>query len=175
MAYGLKLDGFLILKHILKNTILLFLLVFTINTVSAQLHHQMLSSQGSTSKTASGVIATQTIGQTSVIGTYDNLSFKIGQGYQQAFWGRIITNQNSPDFEVSVFPNPFENDFNISYNGEGLMSIYIYDVAGKLIYNKDHLFTTPQKTISVDAISSGVYLVRLQTKKLNYFTKLIKL
>ena len=150
------------------------LLTFTSNSVSAQLHHQMISSQGSTSKTASGVIATQTIGQTSVTGTYDNLSFKIGQGYQQAFWGRIINEQNSPDFEVSVFPNPFENDFNIRYNGEGLMSVSIYDVAGKLIYNKDHLFTTPQKTISVDGISSGVYLVRLQTNKLNYFTKLIK-
>ena len=150
------------------------LLTFTSNSVSAQLHHQMISSQGSTSKTASGVIATQTIGQTSVTGTYDNLSFKIGQGYQQAFWGRIINEQNSPDFEVSVYPNPFENDFNILYNGEGLMSVSIYDVAGKLIYNKDHLFTTPQKTISVDGISSGVYLVRLQTNKLYYFTKLIK-
>lgn len=150
------------------------LLTFTSNSVSAQLHHQMISSQGSTSKTASGVIATQTIGQTSVTGTYDNLSFKIGQGYQQAFWGRIINEQNSPDFEVSVYPNPFESDFNIRYNGEGLMSVSIYDVAGKLIYNKDHLFTTPQKTISVDGISSGVYLVRLQTNKLYYFTKLIK-
>ena len=150
------------------------LLTFTSNSVSAQLHHQMISSQGSTSKTASGVIATQTIGQTSVTGTYDNLSFKISQGYQQAFWGRIINEQNSPDFEVSVYPNPFESDFNIRYNGEGLMSVSIYDVAGKLIYNKDHLFTTPQKTISVDGISSGVYLVRLQTNKLYYFTKLIK-
>ena len=119
-------------------------------------------------------MATQTIGQTSVTGTYDNLSFKISQGYQQAFWGRIINEQNSPDFEVSVYPNPFESDFNIRYNGEGLMSVSIYDVAGKLIYNKDHLFTTPQKTINVDAISSGVYLVRLQSNKLNYFTKLIK-
>ena len=119
-------------------------------------------------------MATQTIGQSSVTGTYDNLSFKISQGYQQAFWGRIMNEQNSPDFEVSVYPNPFENDFNIRYNGEGLMSVSIYDVAGKLIYNKDHLFTTPQKTINVDAISSGVYLVRLQTNKLNYFTKLIK-
>ena len=157
-----------------KLLLITLLLAFTSNTVSAQLHHQIICSQGSTSKTASGVIATQTIGQTSVTGTYDNLSFKIGQGYQQAFWGRIINEQNSPDFEVSVYPNPFENDFNILYNGEGLMSVSIYDVAGKLIYNKDHLFTTPQKTISVDAISSGVYLVKLQSNKLNYFTKLIK-
>jgi hypothetical protein len=157
-----------------KLFLITLLLAFTSNTVSAQLHHQMLSSQGSTAKTSSGVIATQTIGQTSVTGNYDNSLFKIGQGYQQAFWGRIINEENSPDFEVSVYPNPFENDFNIRYNGEGLMSVSIYDVAGKLIYNKDILFTSPQKTINVDAISSGVYLVKLQSNKLNYFTKLIK-
>lgn len=151
----------------------LFLLLAT-STAYAQLHHQMISSQGGTSKTNNGIIVTQTIGQQSVNGNYDNQYFKIGQGFQQANWSRIILEQTMPEFEVSVFPNPFESDFNIRYNGEGLMSVSIYDVAGKLIYKKDHLFTSPQKTISVDAMSSGVYLVRLQTNKLNYFTKLIK-
>ena len=82
--------------------------------------------------------------------------------------GDLLSERSSITFK------PFESDFNIRYNGEGLMSVSIYDVAGKLIYNKDHLFTTPQKTISVNGISSGVYLVRLQTNKLYYFTKLIK-
>jgi hypothetical protein len=123
----------------LKNTILLFLLVSTINTVSAQLHHQMISSQGSTSKTASGVIATQTIGQTSVTGTYDNLSFKIGQGYQQAFWGRIINEQNSPDFEVSVYPNPFESDFAIGLGYHFSKNFGLSSSEEKLNFNNSQL------------------------------------
>ena len=87
--------------------------------------------------------------------------------------GRVLEYEINKKW-MELFKTHFENDFNIRYNGEGLMSVSIYDVAGKLICNKDILFTSPQKTINVDAISSGVYLVKLQSKKLNYFTKLIK-
>ena len=47
---------------------LLFILSFFFYNASAQLHHQMLSSQGSTAKTEGGIVATQTIGQQSVVG-----------------------------------------------------------------------------------------------------------
>ena len=50
------------------------------SNVSAQLHHQMLSSQGSTSKTTSGIVVTQTIGQQSVAGNYTSKDHQIGQG-----------------------------------------------------------------------------------------------
>ncbi len=53
----------------MKHTLTLILSLFLWNA-SAQLHHQMLSSQGSTSKTQKGVIVTQTIGQQSVNGNY---------------------------------------------------------------------------------------------------------
>ena len=43
----------------MKHTLTLILSLFLWNA-SAQLHHQMLSSQGSTSKTEKGVIVTQT-------------------------------------------------------------------------------------------------------------------
>ena len=82
------------------------LLLLATTTVSAQLHHQMLSSQGSTSKTNSGVMVTQTIGQQSVVGNYSNRGFDIGQGFQQSNWARIIIQGTSPEFEVSIYPNP---------------------------------------------------------------------
>ena len=58
-----------------------FLLATT--TASAQLHHQMLSSQGATIKFSNGITVTQTIGQQSVIGNYNNQHVKLGQGFQQ--------------------------------------------------------------------------------------------
>ena len=70
--------------------------LFSINVLPAQLHHQMLSSQGSTSKTNNGVIVTQTIGQQSVTGNYTNNGFDIGQGFQQANWARIILEETTP-------------------------------------------------------------------------------
>lgn len=60
----------------MKHTLTLILSLFLWNA-SAQLHHQMLSSQGSTSKTEKGVIVTQTIGQQSVSGNYSSRGLNI--------------------------------------------------------------------------------------------------
>ena len=59
------------------------LLILNFVNASAQLHHQMLSSQGNTSISQKGVVVTQTIGQQSVVGNYSSLGFTFGQGYQQ--------------------------------------------------------------------------------------------
>ena len=78
----------------MRQTLLLILSLFFWNA-SAQLHHQMLSSQGSTSTTQNGGIVTQTIGQQSMIGNYTSRGFHIGQGFQQANW---------PDTETLLAP-----------------------------------------------------------------------
>ena len=53
-----------------KKLLITIVFIFFTSLASAQLHHQMLSSQGSTVRTDNGIIATQTIGQQSVIGNY---------------------------------------------------------------------------------------------------------
>ena len=83
------------------------LLIVSLANASAQLHHQMLSSQGNTSVSQKGVVVTQTIGQQSVVGNYSSLGFTFGQGYQQANWARIIIEQSTSQFEVSVYPTKF--------------------------------------------------------------------
>ena len=142
--------------------------------MSAQLHHQMLSSQGSTSKTNNGVIVTQTIGQQSVTGNYTNNGFDIGQGFQQANWTRIIIEETTPEFEVSLYPNPFEGVVSIQHNTEEDITINVFDPAGKLVFNNVLNVTGPNQSINLEQLSSGVYLVHLQSNQLAYFTKLIK-
>jgi len=149
------------------------LLLASFNQGIAQVHHQMISSQGSTSETSTGYIVTQTIGQSSVVGNYTNPSVKINQGYQQPFWGGLELS-NVPDFTASIFPNPFENIINIRHNSELDIEFFLFDVAGKLVYKNTLIVSSPQQTINLEAISSGVYLIKLQSKQLNYFTKLIK-
>ena len=150
------------------------ILLFATTTVSAQLHHQMLSSQGSTSKTNSGVMVTQTIGQQSVVGNYSNRGFDIGQGFQQSNWARIIIEGTSSEFEVSIYPNPFSGIVNIQHNSEDDISVNIYDPAGKLVYKNLLNVTGPNQSINLETLSSGVYLVHLYSNQLTYFTKLIK-
>jgi len=134
----------------------------------------MLSSQGSTSKTNSGVMVTQTIGQQSVVGNYTNNGFDIGQGFQQSNWARIILEGTSPEFEISVYPNPFSGIVNIQHNSEDDITINVFDPAGKLVFKKVLNVTGPNQSINLEQLSSGVYLVHLQSNQLAYFTKLIK-
>ena len=157
----------------MKHTLTLILSLFLWNA-SAQLHHQMLSSQGITSKTQKGVIVTQTIGQQSVNGNYTAKGFNIGQGFQQANWARIIVEGTTPEFEVSMYPNPFSGIVNIQHNSTEDININMFDPAGKLVFKNLLKVTAPSQTINLQQLSSGVYLVYLQSNQLNYFTKLIK-
>jgi hypothetical protein len=71
--------------------IFLFLsLSLSFYTVLSQFQNQMLSPMGSTSETSSGIIATQTIGQTSVIGFYKNSRTVVRQVYQKPLLNKII-------------------------------------------------------------------------------------
>jgi|TARA_B110000091_G_C13771596_1_gene456924 hypothetical protein len=157
---------------ILKNILILFILGW-FNPAFSQLHHQMISSQGSTSETVSGIIVTQSIGQTSVVGNYSNTLIKINQGYQQPYWDGLVLS-NTPDFTVSIFPNPFDNIINIRHNSEVDFEFFLFDVAGKLVFNNTFKVSSPQQTINLGILSSGVYFAKLQSNQLNYFTKLIK-
>ena len=97
----------------MRLTLLLILSLFFWNA-SGQLHHQMLSSQGSTSTTQNGGLVTQTIGQQSMIGNYTSRGLHIGQGFQQANWPVTPNNlptgtpaafnytQDDPDIEVDL-------------------------------------------------------------------------
>ena len=150
------------------------LLIVSCLTASAQLHHQMLSSQGNTSISQKGVVVTQTIGQQSVVGNYSSLGFTFGQGFQQANWARIIIEQSNSQFEVSVYPNPFVDNLYIQHNSNDDINVTIFDPAGKLVYNHLLKFSVSTQPLNLEILPSGLYLIRLQSKQLNYFTKLIK-
>lgn len=148
--------------------------LFVITPASSQLHHQMISSQGTTSLTNSDIIVTQTIGQQSVIGNYDNQYLKLGQGYQQVNWSRIIIEQTNPEFEVSIYPNPFEEIINIKHNTDQDINIKIFNPAGRLVYKSLINVTSSESSINLTQLQSGVYLIYIQSNYLKHFTKLIK-
>lgn len=160
-------------KHTLTLTLTLTLSLFFWNA-SAQLHHQMLSSQGSTSVTSSGVIVTQTIGQTSVIGNSNNSYSKIGQGYQQANWARIIVEGTTPKFKVLIYPNPFNEIVTVQHNSTEDINITVFNPSGKLVLRRRLDISDPSQTVNFKKLPAGIYLIHLQSNKLNYFTKLIK-
>ena len=140
----------------------------------AQLHHQMISAQGNTSK-SDNLIVTQTIGQQSIIGNYNVANFHYNQGFQQPFWHRLIQS-NQPDFLAEYFPNPFTDKITFRFtnlNNEPFV-INIFDTAGRLVFNAKQNLNEDLLVLNLGDLSSGSYLVSLYNTKKTFYTKIIR-
>jgi hypothetical protein len=152
-------------------------LIFTIvvQTLFGQkMHHQMISSQGKTSVTNSGVIVKHTVGQLSVTGNFKG-NFSIQQGFQQSQWFNYLT--PSKKIILTTSPNPFTEfvHFNLNSININKIAVQIFDIQGKQVYLKEQLLTNKQCTLKLSKLSIGTYLVRVYTKDFNYYTKIIKI
>ena len=134
----------------------------------------MLSAQGGLNQTSSGVLVAQTIGQTSVIGNYSDNNLNVGQGFQQSKVGQLHIKGLNKEISLTIFPNPFENQITISYTAQELVNVTFFDMTGKLIYKNNLSFISENNTIDVSFFSTGIYLVRLQSKLNTSYTKIVK-
>jgi len=145
------------------------------NFIKAQiLHHQMISSQGTSTTTSNGVVVNQSIGQQSVIGTSSN-SIIVQQGFQQNFWQKYLAT-NVPDIKITTYPNPFDELINFQFSSvpASFIQISIFDIRGRLVFNESVFITNNLLTIELPRLPNSEYLVKLTNEKINYFTKIIK-
>ena len=164
--------GLFIKSHISIVMLLVPLLSF------AQLHHQMVSSQGGTVATTSGTVATQSIGQQSVIGnkTVSNNSFVVGQGFQQAIWN-ILVKSSDTNTSIGIHPNPFEDSAHLTVKGDitGDVSFQVFDVMGSLVRDYTIFQNNINNAIDLSELNSAAYLCKISIGNKHYFTKIIKL
>jgi hypothetical protein len=102
-------------------------------------------------------------------------------GKQNLFPNLVIENCKN-DFEVNIYPNPFENTYNISIstgNSDVDFKSQLIDVLGKqitlpyttkLLSNGDHLLT-----FDLSGQPKGVYLLKLNINGESSCTRLVKL
>ncbi|MEL1241377.1 T9SS type A sorting domain-containing protein [Flavobacterium flavipallidum] len=152
------------------------LLLFTFPFYGQVLHHQMLSSQGTTKEITSKVIVSQTIGQQSIVGNSTNGAIVI-QGFQQSLWSSYIAQNEKTTISAQTFPNPFKDVVNFQFSESliGELSIYIFDVSGRLVHKEADKIDDSIFTINLSKIPRGEYLVQLNNKSFTYYTKIIKL
>ncbi len=91
---------------------------------------------------------------------------------------RISVNGESKN-SVAVFPNPFTNDFNISFvsNVEGNITYDILDIQGKVIVSKNEFVVQGSNTIVIDNcnnFNNGIYFVRFNINGETQVMKLFK-
>ncbi len=157
--------------------IIYFVLLLMLTSVNAQkLHHQMLSAQGSSVVLNNGTFISQTVGQQSVIGNSTKNGYTIGQGYQQIVWGKYINSNITTDIRTTTYPNPFIQSVNFQFSKpiKETISIAIFDVRGRLIYQQEKRAIDNILTIDLESIASSNYLVRLSSANYTYYTQILK-
>jgi len=76
-----------------------------------------------------------------------------------------IENSHEP-VAFSIFPNPNAGAFLVEMNeaGSGVVSISVFDVAGKILYRQSSLMEHGNVPVELD-VTSGVYLVRVENRR----------
>ncbi len=154
---------------------IILLLLVTLSSFSQRLHHQILSSQGTSTRTSSGVIVRQSIGQQSAIGNYRNNNLIVGQGFLHGNSMKII-NPSISSITTITYPNPFIDEVNFRFSSpiSGPIKIYLFDITGRLIYYNEKTSQDNLVTINNLSLARGEYIVKLTAKNYTYSTNLLK-
>lgn len=114
----------------------------------------------------------------------DNLKLKVKAKYLnniriavevRVLDGNTSIEENYIDNYVSIYPNPAISKFNIKfYNPDENVSIKIFDVIGNVLYEQSFTYINQGQIINIEnGLSSGVYLVQINSKNHNSIQKLI--
>jgi hypothetical protein len=157
--------------------LLLLVFLFSFSTIySQELHHQMLSSQGTSKELSNGIYVSQTIGQQSVIGNYTNDGKTYGQGYQQSVWSKYISTNSNNTITTVTYPNPFVSTINFQFSQaiNEPISFSVFDIRGRLIFSQEKQASGNILTIDLPNLASSNYLVRLSSPNYTYYTQILK-
>lgn len=130
-----------------------------------------------TFKTSKGkYVVSQSVGQSSVIGTSSRNGYYLRQGFQQPNKSIKVIKSDNNTLNALVFPNPFEEHITISFKEKlaNKIIVEIHDVSGKLVYKSQFY---PSKTIQLNLnnLSSGSYLLKANSEGRVLNSKLIKI
>ena len=166
----------MIKKQTLKMPIFLLLFFLIENVSGQQLHHQMLSAQGSTTTLKSGMMVLQTIGQQSVTGNATVSNLTLQQGFQQSMVAKFFPTYNVNTTATTVYPNPFFGMVNINFSQiiAGEMNIALYNMFGVMIYKEQKQNPALTISLSFEHLPAGSYVIQLTAKNYTYSKTLIK-
>jgi hypothetical protein len=154
-----------------------FLMVIVFSSATAQqLHHQMLSSQGTAKNLSNGMYVSQSIGQQSVIGNQTVQGYSYGQGFQQSAWSKYIKSNKGVSIATVTYPNPFVSTVNFQFSQviNDNIAVSIFDIRGRLVYSEEKKPNGNILTIELPNFAASNYLVKLSSINYSYFTQILK-
>ena len=136
----------------------------------SQLQHQTLGIAGGS--TSSGVI--YSVGQSSVIGNNISGGFLISQGFVQPLSDSYYVEDINTNFNVAVYPNPFVNEFEASFDKEyNNMNVLIQTLSGQTVFRKNYQNNNSIK-VDLSGYSGQTYIVTINADGKRFTAKLIK-
>lgn len=158
----------------MKKTILFFFIGLSV--YGQQLHHQMLSSQGTSNLLSNGVKVNQTVGQQSVTGNYNYSTISISQGFQKNLYTKSNVFVLTDELSTILYPNPFVDQIHIQFSKQirGLVLVTIFDVLGRLVYKEQKEVINNSLKIDNLQFPENEYLLTLSGANINYSTQIIK-
>jgi|GEM_PF-6374780 len=114
-------------------------------------------------------------GWRSVYFTYDNLAFHRNETIFRRWYNAegseytgILSQTQSKEIEIQIYPNPFNDAVNIIAPTDALITIY--DIRGRLIHeSKEHVWSPDR------FVESGIYLVRAQFERKDHVRRAVYL
>jgi hypothetical protein len=155
---------------------LLFILALFLFTTSiyAQLHHQSIGALGS-SQVRGNYSISQTVGQSSVIGTSVLTTTSISQGYQQPMFNNYTVQSVSNSERIKFYPNPFSTQLNFELQSEyDHIQIIIIDIRGRTVLTTTTKTSNKSILLQLPFLSDSEYIISLIGPNLNFQTKIIK-
>ena len=98
----------------------------------------------------------------------DNINIVSSVGF--AHWFRVLSNIETENQNLSIYPNPAKEEININYD-KMINSIEILDLNGKEILSNQYLTPQMEQSIKIDYLNAGTYFIRINDKVYKRFVK----
>ena len=140
-------------------------------TISAQ---EVVSTQGDSYSNANGSIDF-TVGE-AIINTGTDGTNDLTQGFHQTNWNFLGVEDNAPNYEASIFPNPTSDVLNIKTSSFENVTYTLFDAQGKLVLQS--ILAAEVTPIQVSHLAPGAYSLQLtfeEGKEIASKSKIFKL
>lgn len=171
-------------KNYMK-TLLYIILICFMQQFHAQENseYRIISSNLGTSGSSQTVVTSngtykisQSVGQSSVIGTHSNNGYVLRQGYQQPTTKAKATTDFEYNLKAKVYPNPFKQKISITFSNvmQQDISVVMYDIHGRIIHSQEF---SPMQDLEMHIrdVANGTYFLKVLSGKKYFNTKLIKI
>ena len=139
------------------------------------LRNQTLSAMGSSTQPLSvGLLVQQSIGQSSITGTYTTNAAILSQGFLRGVSGP--DKEIRPHFGAIAFPNAFTERIRFRFTSDLTepTQVRIHDSQGKKVYSQQHLPINREIEVQLSHLAPGMYLVDLSTANRSTQIRILK-